>query len=258
MERPIPCLGEQFVRAHHRHRIVVLDGNRKVIESGLFEQPGLVDGRLDQRLRRGLAVLLQQARIERARVNADAHRRAVRVSGRGDLRDLVIKLLDISRIHAHAHAGVDRGEHVARLEMDVGHHGNRGLLGDDRQGVGVLIGGARNAHDVTASGRQFGDLLEGCADVVRLRRRHRLDAHRGVATHINVAHLDLAGLLARAKNLRLFFHGRDTKRYRIIHASDYVTLRSVLQWRTPRQTTGLTMSATTSRTVIIMSPANTR
>ena len=38
--------------------------------------------------------------------------------------------------------------------------------------------GQATRNDVAACGRQLGDLLQRRADVVRFRRRHRLDGHR--------------------------------------------------------------------------------
>jgi hypothetical protein len=41
---------------------------------------------------------------------------------------------------------------VLGLEVDVRDHRDRGLHGDDRQRVGVVLGRAGHAHDVTAGG----------------------------------------------------------------------------------------------------------
>ena len=50
-----------------------------------------------------------------------------------DLADLVVELADVARVHAHrGAAGVDRGEDVVRLEVDVGDDRDLALLRDDR------------------------------------------------------------------------------------------------------------------------------
>ena len=64
------------------------------------------------------------------------------------------------------------------------------------QRVGVVLAGARDAHDVAARRGQLGDLLERGVDVGGERRGHRLDADRRVAADPHLADLDLAGLAA--------------------------------------------------------------
>jgi hypothetical protein len=71
-------------------------------------------------------VLGQQAGVERSGVDADTDRDPGIGGGLGDLTDLVIELLDIAGVDADGGAaGVDRGEDIAGLEVDVG---------DDRDG----------------------------------------------------------------------------------------------------------------------------
>ena len=52
--------------------VVVLDGDLEVVEVVLLEEARLPDGRLDERLGRRLAVLLEEPLVERAGVDADA------------------------------------------------------------------------------------------------------------------------------------------------------------------------------------------
>jgi hypothetical protein len=66
-----PCLGEKLVRAHHDDRVVVLHRDLEVVEVVLLEQARLPDRRLDERLRGGLAVLVEDAFVERAGVDSD-------------------------------------------------------------------------------------------------------------------------------------------------------------------------------------------
>ena len=67
-----------------------------------------------------LPYFCQQPRVQRAGVDADPDRGAG-VGGRlGDLLDLVVELLDVARVDPdRGAAGVDRGEDVLRLEVDV-------------------------------------------------------------------------------------------------------------------------------------------
>ena len=139
--------------------------------------------------------------------------------GLADVLHLVIKLTDIARVHTHgATAGLDRLEHVLRLEVNVGDHRDTRLLGDDRQRVRVLIRRAGDANDVAAGGRQLGDLLERRTDVVRLRRRHGLDGDPRATAHRNVPHHDATRLLARERRRRDFGHTKIDFTHRVIIA----------------------------------------
>ena len=76
VQRPVAALGEQLVGAHHDDRVVVLDRDLEVVEVVLLEQRASHTRRLDERLGRGLAVLLEQPLVERAGVDADPDRDA--------------------------------------------------------------------------------------------------------------------------------------------------------------------------------------
>ena len=67
VQRPVAGLGEQLVGAHHHDRVVVLDRDLEVVEVVLLEEAGLPDRGLDERLGRGLAVLLQHPLVEASR-----------------------------------------------------------------------------------------------------------------------------------------------------------------------------------------------
>ena len=167
------------------------------------KRPGLPDRRLDQRLGRGLAVLLEQPRVERAGVDADPDRGAA-VLGRGrDLLDLVVELADVARVDPDGGAaGVDRGEDVLRLEVDVGDHRDLRVLRDLRQRVGVVLARAGDPDDVAAGRGQLGDLLEGGVDVRGQGGGHRLHRDRRLAADPDLADLDLPGLAARREHRR--------------------------------------------------------
>ena len=110
----------------------------------------------------------------------------------GDLLDLVVELADVARVDPHrSAAGVDGGEDVLGLEVDVGDDRDLRVAGDLRQGVGVVLARAGDPHDVAAGGGQLGDLLQGGVDVGRRGRAHRLHRDRRVAAHEDLADADL-------------------------------------------------------------------
>ena len=89
--------------------------------------------------------------------------------GLGDLLDPAVELLDVAGVDAHrGAAGVDRGEDVLGLEVDVGDHRDLAVPGDLGQRVGVLLPRARHPDDVAAGRGQLGDLLQRGVDVVGL------------------------------------------------------------------------------------------
>src|SRR6266508_6755987 len=203
VQRPVAALGKHLVGTHHHDRVVVLHRDLEVVEVVLLEQRRLPDRRLDQSLRGRLAILLQQPGVHRAGVHADPDRGAVVLRGLRDLLDLVVELADVARVHAYGGAaGLDRGEHVLRLEVDVGVHRDLRVPRDLRQRVRVVLGRAGHPDDVAAGRGELRDLLQGGVDVRRQRRRHRLHRDRRVAADQHLADLDLAGLAARCQHRR--------------------------------------------------------
>ena len=167
VQRPVAGLGEQLVGAHHHHRVVVLDRDLEVVEVVLLEEAGLPDRRLDERLGRRLAVLLQQPLVE-----ADPALTPIRIdvprsfAAARDLLDLVVELADVAGVDPYRRAaGVDRGEDVLRLEVDVGDHRDLRVLRDLRQRVRVVLARTGDPHDVAAGRGELGDLLERGVDV---------------------------------------------------------------------------------------------
>jgi hypothetical protein len=110
------------------------------------------------------------------RVDADADRHASAGGGSSDLRDLVVELLDIAGVDAdRGAAGVDGGEDVPGLEVNVGDDRKLRLRGDGGQRVGVVLAGDRDSHDLATSRGELGDLLQGGVDVAGAGGRHGLD-----------------------------------------------------------------------------------
>ena len=82
-----------------------------------------------------------QPLVQRPGVHADADRRRRRPwPPWRSRRPCRRTCLDVARVHPHRRtAGVDRGEDVLRLEVDVGDHRDLRLLRDHRQRVGVVL-----------------------------------------------------------------------------------------------------------------------
>src|SRR5262249_16226016 len=168
VQRVVALLGQLTVGPDHDDRVVVLDRDLDVAEAVLLEQRALPEGRLDQRLGGRLAVLFEQALVERARVDPDADRRAGLGGPAGDLFDLVVELADVARVDPdRGAAGVDRGEDVLRLEVDVGDDRDLRLLRDGRQRLHIVLRRYGHPYDLAAGRGQLGDLLERRVDVGR-------------------------------------------------------------------------------------------
>ena len=104
---------------------MVLDGDLEIVEIILLEKGSLPYGGLDKSLRCGSSVLLEQTRIQRTSVHANAQGSPM-VRGRlADLLDLIIEPSDVSGVDAHrAAARLNSGEHILRVEVDIGDHRN--------------------------------------------------------------------------------------------------------------------------------------
>jgi hypothetical protein len=194
MKRVVAGLGELLVRGDHDQRIVVLDRQLQIGETVLLEQRALPQRGLDQRLRGRPAVLAQQPGVQRAGIHPDPDRYARLARRASDLRHLVVESLDVAGVHPYRGApGIDRGEDVLRLEVDVRYHRDARLAGDLGQRVGVVLRRHRDPYDVAAGRGQLGDLLERSVDVRGHRGSHRLHRDRGAAADRDRSHPDLPG-----------------------------------------------------------------
>ncbi len=174
-----------------------------------------------------LPYFLSSRAVERAGVDADTDRRAGVLGGPRDLLDLVVELLDVAGVHPDRRAaGLDRGEHVLRLEVDVGDHRDLRLARDRRQRVRVVLRGARDPHDLAAGRRQLGDLLERGADVRRTCRRHRLHRHRCVSAHRHRTDLDLSALPAVGEFGRNGRHAERNRSHLLCNPKVWIKVRS--------------------------------
>ena len=110
------------------------------------------------------------------------------------------------------HAGLDRGQRHAVIEMDVGDDRDRRALHDVRQAGRVARILAGHAHDLAAFHRQAVDLLERLFVIGGVGRRHRLHRDRMIAADPNalgvgftrlVLEKDRLGLAAQADHVFL-------------------------------------------------------
>src|SRR5205085_7253001 len=101
VERVVHLLREQAVGRDRAAHVRSLQGDDDVLNVEVFEDAYVAQGRLDHRLGRGRAILLQEVFFERAAVDADADGYAALLGGADDL--------------AHALDGLD----VARIEPEL-------------------------------------------------------------------------------------------------------------------------------------------
>ena len=241
-------LREQPVGLDHDHRVVVLDRNLDVAKVVLLEQRALPQGGLDEGLGGRLAVLGEQSLVERTGVDPDPDRRAGRRCRLCDLGDLVVERLDVARIDPDRRAaGIDRGEDVLGLEVNISDHRDLRLAGDRGERVGVVLTRDGDPHDLAPGRGELSDLLQGRVDVGRQGGGHRLHRHRGVSADLDSADVQLPADAALGQ--RLGRRGRhaegDGYLGKARHEEDY--LRRI----------GLTMSADASTTVNVAKIATT-
>ena len=196
-----PRSASMLVGLDHDDRVVVLDRDLEVVEVVLLEQarpptrptrpaPRRWPCRTSRISRGSSEPALTPIRIETP----------ASLAARGDLLDLVVELADVARVDAHrGTAGVDRGEDVLGLEVDVGDDRDLAVRAISRQRVGVVLGGAGHPDDVAAGGGELGDLLQRGVDVGRRGGAHRLHGDGRVAADLDLADLDLARLAPRAR-----------------------------------------------------------
>ena len=147
----------------------MLNGNSDIAITVLLKEASLPNSGLDECLRGGLAVLFQQAFVQRTTVHADADGNAGIACGLSNFLHAAVKLADIAWVDADGGAtSVDGLEDVLRLEVDIRNHRDRRLLGNGRKCLRVDGLRASHAHDIAAGSGQLRDLLQRAVNVVRL------------------------------------------------------------------------------------------
>ena len=146
---------------------------------------------LDERLRRRVAILFEQALFQAAAVDADADGDTALPAGLGHLADIV-RLADVAGVDADlVHAGLRRREREPVVKMNVGH--DRDGRGAHDLGQGVRRGLIRHGEtdDLAPGVMQPGDLLDGRARVRGVRVAHGLHRDRRAAADGDGADMDL-------------------------------------------------------------------
>ena len=167
-----------------------------VVEADLFEQPDLVDRRLDQCLWHRRPVLVEEVLVERSGVHPHPDRHpGVERRRRHRLDVLRLRMLPgLSR--SPGDPGLERRQRQPVLEVDVGDDGHRRPghdLGEPLGGVDVVAG---DANDVGTGSLEGVDLSQRPVDVGGLGGGHRLDRDRGPSPDGDIADLHWAALPA--------------------------------------------------------------
>ena len=81
--------------------------------------------------------------------------------------------------------GVDGGEDVLGLEVDVSDNRDPGLLGDLCQSIRIVLGRHGDTHGLTPCRGELGYLLKGGVDIRGEGGAHRLHGDRGTTTHLD-------------------------------------------------------------------------
>ena len=120
MQRVVAGLGQLLVGGDREEDVGRLHADLELVEVVVLQDARVVERALDHRLGAGLAVFLQQVLLQRAGIDADAHRAAV-VLGRLDHLAHPLGAADIAGIDAQAGgAGLGRLDGALVVEMDVG------------------------------------------------------------------------------------------------------------------------------------------
>ena len=161
-----------------------------------FQRQGIVTARVLVQLAR------QQLLVQRAPVDADAHRLVVAAGELDHLRELLVAPIaatHIAGIDAVLGQGLGAGrmfrQQAVTVEVEVADqrylqaHGVQPLA-DLRYRCGCLLGVHRNAHQLGAGTGQVGDLGRGAQGIRGVGVGHRLDGHRGLTAdgHRSDAH----------------------------------------------------------------------
>ena len=121
MQRVVAGLGELLVGRDGQEDVGRLHADLELVEVVILQDARVVERALDHRLGAGLAVLLEQVLLERAGIDADAHRAAVVLGGLDDLAH-ALGAADIAGIDAQAGgARLGRLDGALVVEVDVGH-----------------------------------------------------------------------------------------------------------------------------------------
>ena len=193
MQRVVARLGQLLIGGDGQEHVGRLHGDLELEEVVVLEDLGVVERALDHRLGAGLAVFLEQVALQRAGIDADAHRAAV-ILGRLDHLAHPLGRADIAGIDAQAGgAALGRLDGALVVEMDVGD--DRHLRPARTMSFSASVDSSSGQETRTMSAPaslQRLDLLDRRLDVVGERVGHRLHGDRRVAADRHLADMDLA------------------------------------------------------------------
>ena len=157
---------------------------------------------LDHRLGARKAVLVDQVLFQAARVDPDPHRNPFVACLADDLLESLVTA-DIAGVDpdlvdgglSRRRDGVETGESHAVVIVDIGDQGDLDPVADELDRLDILLLGDRDADDLAARLFQTVNLGQGCVDVERIRRRHRLHPDGLIAADNVVAQTDFARLV---------------------------------------------------------------
>ena len=150
MQRVVAGFGELLIGGDGEEDVGSLARDLELEEIVVLEDLGVVERAFDHRLGARFAIALQQVALERAGIDADAHRAAV-ILGRLDDLAHARRRADIAGVDAQAGgAALRRLDRPLVVEMDVGDDRHRHLRHDVLQRQRRFLVGAGNPHDVGA------------------------------------------------------------------------------------------------------------
>ena len=202
--RPISSasFGRQQRRLHDRLARHLAGGQRRALRLVLVHQAG------------------QQFLVERAPVDADAHRLVVadrHLDDRAELPVLLVLEADIAGIDAvfreRLGAGRMVGEQLVADIVEVADQRHVDAepvepLADVRHGGRALVAVDGDAHDLRAGAMQRGDLRHRLVDIGRVGVGHRLDDDRRAAADDHAADIDRNRFPAREGRCKISGHDR--------------------------------------------------
>ena len=196
MQRVIADFGELLIGRDREEDVGRLHADLEIVEVVILQDARVIERALHHRLGAGLAVLLEQVLLERARVDADAHRHAVVLGGLDHLAH-PFGAADVAGIDAQTgSARVGGLDGALIVEVDVGHDRHRRRLHDRMQRLGRVLVRTGHADDVDTRFLAASDLRDGGFGVRRQRVGHRLHGDWRAVAHRHGPDHDAPGLAA--------------------------------------------------------------
>ncbi len=194
VQRIVAGFGELLIGGDGEKHVGGLARDLELEEIVVLEDLRMGERAFHHGFRAGLAVFLEQVALERAGIDADAHRAAMILGGLHDLLD-PRGGADIAGIDAQAgSAALRRFDGALIMEVNIGDDRHLDLADDVLERQCRFLVRARDAHDIGAGLLKALDLLDRRLDVMGQRIGHRLHRDRRVAADRHLADMDLPTL----------------------------------------------------------------